>query len=271
MSACLHLPLDFESSGPMRLFARKLAADGESQRVLASLYALRIWIDWGMARVEWRPLKFPVVEDPSTHSWDRENLSFVIEEAARWTGKSGALLSAAVESGLIEVIHCPDQSFALSLAGFWALNEHLSPSFKTIQQIGNAAMQAKKALQDSERLATERRKIFESQGILPFDEAAAPTPTEQEACYALFMRIYRVCDLPLPDAAAFTSTAMHDTLKAIRNWTPTRIAAAEAEILSRRTDVDFVKNPARIIENFAEWVKRSSDDLNQEVRKPGNG
>jgi hypothetical protein len=252
VTAALHLPVDFERLESVRLLGRKLAAIDATHGELAPLYALRVWVDWAIGGKTYRPLQNKPAGAARDHDWTRENITFVLEDAAKWRGETGALVVAMLDAGFIRAIVSPEgehEIVVLSLEGFWRWNEHLSPNYKSIQRRGAEAANLRKMLDKIGDMARERRQVFDSQGVLPFG-AGAPTDEEQEACYALFMRLHRECGLDLPNASDFTEAAMSDALRVVREFTPEEIAKVEQYVIDHAADVDFVKKPARLLENF---------------------
>ena len=263
MAQLLHLPLDFDRRETIRLLARKfsLVVDTPTAWDRALVYGLRIWMEWGASGKQLRPLTQKYDGDAAAHPWDRENITFVLEDAARYVGDSGNLIRELIAVGFLIVADHGDGKASLTLEGFWQLNEHLSPDFKTIHQLGGVARARTRELEKLSTLATERRKIFDSQGFLPFGEEK-PTDGEQEASYALFMRIHRECGLELPNAADFTTSNMSLALGVIRRFTPPEMATVEQWIIDHAGDTDFVKTPTRILENFGTYLDKASGAAN---------
>ena len=258
MTQALHIPLDFERRETVRLLAHRLLLIGVEFSEMAPLYALRVWLDWGAVGKQLRPLQKTIVGKPREHTRSLENITFVLEDAARWKGAPGALIVAMLDAGFLEApVHASGHA-SLLLEGFWMFNEHLSPDYKTIQQRGAAASNAKREMEKLSELAADRRKVFEAQGILPFG-SDKPTEQEQEACYALFMRLHRECALELPNTEEFTEHNMRAALAVIRRFTPVEISTAEQWIIDHAQEIDFVKNPARILETFADYIMRASE------------
>jgi hypothetical protein len=263
MAGLLHIPLDFDRRETLRLLARKfsLTVDTPTATERALVYGLRIWMEWGASGKQLRPLTQKYQGDPTTHPWSRENITFVLEDAARWAGNSGDLISELLAVGFLIVADHGDGKASLTLEGFWALNEHLSPDYKTLQQRGGLARTKTRELEKLSALATERRKIFDTQGFLPFG-SEKPTESEQEASYALFMRLHRECGLELPKAEDFTEDNMSKALAVIRRFTPPEMATVEQWIVDHVGDVDFVKSPTRILETFATYLSAASGEVN---------
>lgn len=255
----LHIPLDFDRRETLRLLARKFSVtvDTPAASDRALVYALRIWMEWGATGKQLRPLQQKYHGDPATHPWDRENVAFVLEDAARYPGESGKLVRELLATGFLIVADHGEGKASLTLEGFWQLNEHLSPDFKTMQERGALARNAKRELEKLSTLAAERRKIFDAQGFLPFG-SEKPTEQEQEASYALFMRLHRECGLDLPKAEDFTEDNMSKALDVIRRFTPPEMATAEQWVIDHAGDVDFIKNPTRILEKFAIYIDQAS-------------
>lgn len=263
MAQFLHLPLDFDRRETIRLLARKFSLTEATPTAWdrALVYGIRIWMEWGATGKQLRPLVQKYQGDPATHPWDRENVAFVLEDAARYVGDAGNLIRDLLAAGFLIVADHGEGKASLTLEGFWQLNEHLSPEYRTLQQRGADARNRMRELEKLSTLATERRKIFDSQGFLPFGEEK-PTEAEQEASYALFMRVHRECGLELPNAADFTTSNMSLALGVIRRFTPPEMATVEQWIIDHAGDTDFVKTPARILENFGTYLDKASGAAN---------
>jgi hypothetical protein len=248
-SPAVHLPIDFERREAVRLLCRKISVnDDRLCKGFALAIALRVWLDWASKGVDFRPL-YRQQADPQNPDWSREDLTYVIEGAAAWDGNSGDLIRYSIDAGFLRVEKRGEQ-YGFVLADFYPLNEHLSPNFESIQSRGGRARAAKRYQEEAETMARQRRKTFEAQRILPFGSAET-TQEEQEACYALFIRLHRVCDLPVPSADKFSERAMSDTLDVIRNFTRAEIDSVESWLLENRDSPAVVKDPERIIEQFA--------------------
>lgn len=251
MSApAIKFPLDFERRGSLRLLVRKLEIDASH----ALAIAVRIWMDWAIAGVEARSLR-RVVNDNVEIDWTKEDLTYVIEGGAGWHGASGDLIAVCIDSGFIVLRRSPGKN-ELLLDGFWPLNEHLSPDFKSIQQRGGKARQALRYREEGDRAAAERQKAFELQGVLPFGSVET-TGEEQKFCYALFIRLHRICGLDIPLADRFSTQAMTDALYVVRNYTAEQIQGVEEWIFENRERVDVVKLPDRILENFGKYAAKA--------------
>ena len=279
MLPTLHLPLDFEKRASVRLLGRKLgsardsrAGFGDSPKRIFSpadpheyavVAALRVWLDWASSAVEWRPFR-RAQNDKERIEWTKEDLTFIIEGAAGWHDNDGAFMQAAVEAGFIVIeeraILTSDlgpltsspapSALGLTLDGFWPLNEHLSPDYKSIQQRGGEARAARRLFSEVDVLAEQRREIFEKQGALPFGTEKL-SPEEQTLCFAIFIRLYRACNLPVPSAADFTEAAMSEVRAIARLYTPEQISKVESWLIENRDNPVVVKIPARIISDYA--------------------
>jgi hypothetical protein len=260
MTPALHIPLDFERLESIRLLGRRLGSISAHHGALAPLYAIRVWMDWGLKGQQHRPLQNKPIGAAIDHDWQSENITFVLEDAARWQGEAAALMRAMIDTGFIRVVVVPQPQessmVALVLTDFWRWNEHLDPAYKSIQRRGADATNLKRALEKFTDAARDRRQIFDSQGFLPFG-SAQPSVEEQEACYALFMRLHRECGLDLPNSQDFTESAMSDALRVVRQFTPAELGTVEQYVIEHAGDVDFVKIPARILENFRELLGKA--------------
>lgn len=255
----MQLPLDFERRESLRLFGRKLVeADSAFDSVgFVLATALRIWLDFAQAAAEFRPLRNRAQN--STIDWATEDLTYVIEDSAKWAGNPGQLMVAAVDSGFIKIehrAHGSEEQVGIVLDGFWPLNEHLSPDFESIQKRGGKARQASRIREESERAAQDRNKIFEQQENFHFGNIET-TPAEREKAYGLFIRLHRVCGLDAPLGEQFEERAMVDALFIIRKFSDDQIAQLEEWLLSQRDNPEIVKMPARILEHIGKYMEQA--------------
>lgn len=245
----VHLPLDFERRASVRLLGHKLSAPFD----VTVAIALRIWMDWALSRTEFRPLKHRPQND--TVDWAKEDISYVIETAAYLQPNPGFLLQACLDAGFIR-LEQRAETFGLVLDGFWDLNEHLSPDHKSMQQRGGLARHAYRMRDESAKAAEDRKKIFEKQGIFPFGNHET-TEKEQELCYALLIRLYRICGLETAPQSSFTEATMVDALFVVRNFTLEQITKIEEWILDNRENPEVVKIPERILSGIGDYAAKA--------------
>jgi hypothetical protein len=95
--------------------------------------------------MDWRPLRLPFAGDPANlangtaedgHDWRNEEITFLIESAAGWSGVTGGI-RAALGSGMLRIEKRGDVAW-LVLNGFAELNEHLLPG-QSMQKRGGLA------------------------------------------------------------------------------------------------------------------------------------
>jgi plasmid stability protein len=253
MASVLHLPLDWERAPEIRLFAMRLASS--HCEGMAPLYYVRMWSEWGIAAVEWRPLRIQIAHDYQTHAWDREDLTFLIEQYCGWKGGDGKLVVAAIEAGVLRIERRGDLS-GLVLSNFWRLNEHLSPDYKTIQQKGGLAKFAKRQSDELQVMAAQQERIMEAQGRLWLPEAAA-TAEERKAALALVMRLDRACGRSVRCSSEYDEELLNLALETVRKFTQDDIAQVEEFIFENRETPSVVKEPDRILMQFADLLERS--------------
>jgi len=258
MAAVLHLPLDWERAPGLRLFAMRVDSSGGNPLtggLLAPLYYIRMWSEWGTAAVEWRPLRTQIAHDYQTHAWDKEDLTFLIEQYCGWKGGDGKLVMAAIEAGVIKIEKRGDLS-GLVLSDFWRLNEHLSPDYKTIQQKGGMAKFAKRQVDEVQVMAAQQDRIMEAQGRFWLPEAAA-TGDERKAALALVMRLDRACGRSVRISSDYDEALLNRALETVRKFTTDDIGQVEQYIFENRETPSVVKEPDRILMAFADLLERS--------------
>jgi hypothetical protein len=254
----LHLPLDFERRESVRLFGRKLTEipGGAALSDRAPLYALRIWLDWAGAGAEFRSLRRALADGVDV-DWTKEDLTYVIEGAAGWLGAPGELIKAALEGGFLKLTRRGEgNELCLSLDGFWPLNQHLSPDYMSIQRRGGHASVARRLAKEAELEAERRNELDEQQGRLPFGKETV-TANEKVDCYALVIRLYRVCGLtaPAPDSEKFTESIMRDALWVVRKFSKDQILDVETYLLANRDNPEVVKVPEVIMRSFGIYAE----------------
>ena len=191
MISALHLPLDLDLREPVRRLGRRLR---DPER--AVLYVFRLWQDWGRCGMEFRPIQVQSEAfDPEAHPWAQEDLAFVIEEYCGWGDAPGDLIRACIACGLMSVER-RGGLWGLVLTDFWQFNEHLSPSHKTIQQLGGLARHSKRQAAELEKSAGDQARILEMQRMLPLEYQSA-TSDERKGAVLLLMRLDRACGLPV--------------------------------------------------------------------------
>ena len=259
MAALLYLPLDWERAPELRLFQMRLSAyviKPMEQFTLAPLYYIRLWSEWGTAAVEWRPLRHQLIEDFRSHAWDREDLTFLIEQYCGWKGEVGKLIVCGIDSGVLQVERRGDLH-GLVLSNFWRLNEHLSPDHKTMQQKGGLAKYARRQSEEMQVMAAQQDRIMQAQGNLWLTEAAA-TPDERKASLALVMRLDRACGRSVRISSDYGESLLNLALETVRKFTAEDVAKVEQFIFDHRENPSVVKDPERLLMQFADLLERST-------------
>lgn len=105
--------MDFELSDGVRLLAATLGAPTEK----ATLYTLRIWLDYARQRSAWRPMR---TEGDLTTA----PLAQLMEQACGWAGDPGRLIGAMIECGIL-VEEVQGEVRGLRCPLFEEANEHL--------------------------------------------------------------------------------------------------------------------------------------------------
>ena len=251
--AILHLPLDWERAPEIRLFQLRLAAS--DNQGLASLYYVRLWSEWGTAAVEWRPLRHQLGADYKAHAWDREDLTFLVEQYCGWKGEDGKLIVAAIEAGVLQIERRGDLH-GLVLSNFWRLNEHLSPDHKTMQQKGGMAKYARRQVEEVQVMAAQQDRIMQAQGNLWLPEAAA-TADERKSSLALVMRLDRACGRPVRVSSDYSESLLNLSLETVRRFIPEDIAKVVQFVFENRDTPSVVKDPERLLMQFANLLERS--------------
>jgi hypothetical protein len=249
------LPTEFERRDISRLFSRKLQAGGHTPSE-AVLCAYQVWSEWATSAVEWRPLRHRV-DDLHSHEWGHEDLTHIIESyCVGFHGEVGKLILAALESGFMALERRDDMD-GITLAGFWALNKHLSPDYLTIQQLGGKAKAAKHAAKQALQLGEQRAALFDQQGIFLFG-SEKPTKEEQNQVYALIIRMDRASGKTQRLTRDYTESLTRDALQIVRKFSPDDILAVETYIVENRENPAVVKDADRIIQSFASILEAAT-------------
>ena len=249
MSAILHLPLDWERAAEIRLLAMKLAHHSQSK--LAPLYFVRMWSEWGLAAVEWRPLQSQCTN--RNHDWAKEDLTHLIEQFCEWPGPVGGLIFAALDAGVLLLELRGDLS-GLVLANFWRMNEHLSPDYKTIQQKGGLAKGLRKQAEASTLMAEQQARIFESQGRLWLNQQPA-SDDQRKTALALVLRIDRACGRPVRNSSEYEDRILELALEIVLTFTPGDIDTVEKYLYENRDTPSVVKETDRVLMKFAQMLE----------------
>ena len=232
---------------------RKLQAR-EIESCAAMLCAYQVWVEWGISTQEWRPLR-GVVSDFREHDWEREDLTHSIEGFTVYRSKPGGLIICGLESGFI-TIELRQGISGLVLKGFWELNEHLDPNYRTIQQKGGAALAHKRRLKEIDKLAQQRQKLFQQQQALPFGPNK-PTVEEEKACYALIIRIDRACGKPVRQSTEYLTDILAAALRVVKEHTPEEINEVEAFLIHQRETTNSSQTPDRVLLTFDRFLEEA--------------
>lgn len=259
MSKLLSIPTEFKLTEAFRMFKHRLMMLDYNERD-AFCFALSFWFDWAMAGVEFRQLHGKPLDvnncDWDSYDWEGEDLTHIIESYCQWNGEIGGLLRVAIASGYVQVQQ-RNGVWGLVLKNFWAFNEHLSPEYKSIQQRGGLAKAEAMRKRKIEEEAEEQRKLFELQGILPFDEDSKPTKEEERLVYALVMRMDRACGERVRLGSSYSKELMDLALRVIRTYSADDISLVEVYLIEHREDVRVVKITDRILQNFSEYLEKA--------------
>jgi len=235
------------------LLVLKLQGRANVSKESALLSAYRIWGDWFLAGVEFRPLK-TLCENFRDHCWTAEDVTYVLTEAAG-ISDAQALMVAGLESGFFSL---NSDGKSIGLAHFWRYNPHCSPNYQTIQQKGGHAAKAAERLVEMGKTAHERRLVLESQGALPFGDDVPPG-AEQDKCLLLIDRMDRACGLRLRTSQDYLKgSLLRDALSVIRCTSDDQISLVEKYLIRERENPAVVKVPERILQNFSEIVLKAS-------------
>ncbi len=257
MTNSLHIPFDFDRRDVTRLFVRKLQALGLSQPE-ALLCAYQVWTEWATASAEWRPLKLTMGDNPSDYLWGRDDLTHIIEGyCVGYKGEPGGLILAALESGFILIEQRSDVK-GLVLAGFWNINVHLDPQYKTIQQRGGVARAQKQLHAESLKLGAQQSSLITEQTSLAL-EGNKPAKEEEKNLCALIIRLDRICGKPMRLSRDYSETLIRDALDVTRRFTHDQIRVVETYLLASRENPEVVKDPARILAEFPQHLKNAEE------------
>jgi hypothetical protein len=263
------IPLNFERRPEVRMLARRLGngegndphphfMSGASQCVAL---ALGIWMEFAIAGTRWRPLTMPMVDGhagaASEHPWDREEVTFLIEGAAGWDGKPGALIQSALDAGILAVEYHGDVAglTICGVFGFGDLNAHLLPGYESMQQKGAKASQESRRRKDDVAGAKQQRRILEArEERLPIFESQAATTAEVDAALALISGVDRACGHAARLAGEFTQTLVEAAVEVTRDFQPREIEEAMNCLIRGRDNPAIVKRTDFVLTHFAEYV-----------------
>lgn len=254
MIPLLHLPLDFERREDVRRFRRLL---GNPDPDMALNVAVLLWLDWGRAGVEFRPLKF-APKPTGTYPWKDDDLTFVIEDFCGATSDPGFLITKAIEATLLRTEQ-RGVGWGLVLNDFWRYNSHLSPTHKTIQQRGNIAKNARREAKELASAAEKQSQLLQDQTIFAMDIVANPEETKNSI--ALVMRLDRACGKPLRATSEYLAqkALMTDALKVVRKYSNDDINRVTEYVIANRENPRLVKLTERLLEKFGELLGKASN------------
>lgn len=255
MTSILNFPSDLERLETSRRFIRKLQVitEGKMTTADALLCVYQTWAEWSTAASEWRCLRAANV-DISDIDWVKEELTHTIESfCAGFKGNPGDLIRAAVESNFMTVEERGNLK-GLVLTGFWALNQHLDPNFKTQHQKGGLARAERRRLVALASQGKQTRVLQETQGNLVFGENA-PTTEEQDQAYTLIIRIDRACGKAVRLTRDYTPSLMQRALEIIRAFKDADFLAVESYLNENRENPAVVKVPDQVIERFPDILE----------------
>lgn len=250
MTPALHMPLDLDLREPVRRLGYRLK---DPERAI--FYVFRLWQDWGRCATDFRPLQTQEEHITEDHPWEKEELAYVIEGYCCWKEGVGGLIRACLLSGVMALVR-RDADWGLVLTDFWSFNEHLSPSHKTIQQMGAMARHAKRHEVEMERSAGDQARILEVQRMLPLEMETA-NAEERKRSVLLMMRLDRACGIAMRRTTEYTHALLALALDVVRKFTAEEIAAVEGYLIASREKPEIVKVPDRVLSDFAEYVRRS--------------
>lgn len=267
----LHLPLDWERKAPVVRLGLRLAQNGCSDYVpIAPLLFVRMWVEWASNPEEWRPLNHHVNE-VSGHDWKAEDLTFIIEDACSWPRivGGGMLLKSAIEAGVYELQNRGEIS-GLALTDWWRCNEHLSPTFKTMQQLGGLSTKLRTNEKLAKAMAEQQQSIWGAQGNLLLT-AQTESKEEQRAALALVIQLDRHCGNPVRVTGQYSEELLRDAVAVIRKHAQDAIDAVLTHLFVNRANPEVVKIPERVLAGFDAYLAAATaenDEICGESRAP---
>lgn len=256
----LHLPLDWEKKSAVIKLGLRLGQNGWSEAApLAPLYFVRIWAEWASNPERWRPLNLQMNE-VSGHHWLAEDLTFIIEGACHWpaglmrggVSSTGILLRSAIEAGVYEIEKQGEIS-GLALVDWWRCNEHLSPTFKTMQQKGGLSTSRATNAKLARAMAQQQQQIWSQQGLLLLT-TQTDSKEEQRAALALVIQLDRHCGKTVRVTADYNEGLIRDAVAVIRRHAQDAIDAVLTHLSASRERPDVVKIPERVLEGFDDYL-----------------
>ena len=106
-------------------------------------------------------------------------------------------------------------------------------------------------------MAAQQERIMAAQGRLWMPESAA-TEDERKAALGLVMRLDRVCGRSVRVSSEYDDALLGMALEVVRKFTPEDIGQVLQFIFLNRATASVVKEPDRILMQFAELLERSA-------------
>lgn len=240
----VNVPLTYDAAPEIGRL-RMLLGGGADSLALAHFYYLRLWVAWGQAQTEWRPLENRYTDQ---YEWTKEPLTFSVEEFLYWKGAPGALMDLLLKSGVISVQSRGDV-FGLTVAGFWTHNAHLDPGYKTIQAKGGYA---------AARANMERRDkvVAGQQAQLLLEPVPGMSEQRKAAAVQVVIRIYRCCGMPTPTSKQYTAEVLL-AADAINVKLPaTAMTTMEAYYYRERENPALGRDPVALLNGFEELYEK---------------
>ena len=125
-----------------------------------------------------------------------------------------------------------------------------------MQQKGGMAKYARRQVEEVQVMAAQQDRIMQAQGNLWLPEATA-TAEERKASLALVMRLDRACGRPVRVSSDYGESLLNLALESVRKFTPDDIAMVEQFIFENRDTPSVVKDPERLLMQFADLLERS--------------
>lgn len=243
------LPLNFDRRADVTLLIRR------TDRVELPFL---IWLEWANERRDWRPLslagKWAMKDEAPVPDWLREDLTYVIESFCRWSGDPGALMRAAVESGMFRLTERGGR-WGIELADFWDYNADLDPHYQAPSAKGGAAKAVKAGRARAIREAGNAMKLAELQQpdlIMPTGQ----TQEQRKAGIALIIQVDRA--ISAPKRLGFPEDLISDAVLAVESTPPEQVEAVLVWLVGQRENPEVVKRTDRILRDWREVKARVS-------------
>lgn len=220
--------------------------DADHTREEAFHFLWNIWMDFAMARTDRRNIgHLPVESSPHTR---------ILEEYCGWKGRSGELVTLAIESGFMALEESED-TFWLVCTDFFPLNEELDVNRISAQKKGAYVRHARRAIKEGDAMAGDLFKIMEIRGqkglLDKFPEES------RRHCVSIITSISRVLGLPSVTEGVLNDECLSMSYDIICHHDPDTIERVFMWLMANRAESSIPKREDLILRNFKSYIEKS--------------